>query len=247
MIIDNDLPPIYDHPELYDATYRGRGKDYAGESSLLTDLIRARKPDAASLLDVACGTGWHLRGLADRFAHVEGLDLSPTMLRVAAGHLPGVPLHRADMRQFSLRRTFDAVVCLFSSIGYVDSLAQLNMAIACFARHLNPGGVLVVEPWWSPEQFQPNSVTSDVVTHNGQTIVRVSHAVTCGSSSDMTVHFLVGDQRTGVRHVVDRHFLSLFSRDEYEAAFTRAGCTPGHVSLGEGRPGLLVGVRAAGR
>ena len=48
-------------PPLYDAIYQGIGKDYAAESAEITALIRARRPDAVTLLDVACGTGGHLR------------------------------------------------------------------------------------------------------------------------------------------------------------------------------------------
>lgn len=40
--------------EIYDALYQDR-KDYDGEADRVTTLNRERKPDASTLLDVACG------------------------------------------------------------------------------------------------------------------------------------------------------------------------------------------------
>ena len=101
-------------PELYDLFYEW--KDYRAEADTLRELIEARNPEAASLLDVACGTGTHLVHLRDRF-EVAGLDIDPGLLSVAREKLPDVPLHRGDMRDFDLGRQFDVVACLFSSIG----------------------------------------------------------------------------------------------------------------------------------
>jgi len=60
--------------EFYDALYAF--KDYAKEAHLLIDLVRQRRPDAASLLDVACGTGKHLEVFRDCF-RMERLDNNP--------------------------------------------------------------------------------------------------------------------------------------------------------------------------
>jgi hypothetical protein len=36
------------------------------------------------------------------------------------------------------------VACLFSSMGYVRT--NLDRTLACIARHLNPGGLVLIEP-----------------------------------------------------------------------------------------------------
>lgn len=66
----------------YDAFYDAAGKDYREESAELLERIRARCPEARTLLDVACGTGRHLEHLSRAFACM-GLDLDPAMLRLA--------------------------------------------------------------------------------------------------------------------------------------------------------------------
>jgi ubiquinone/menaquinone biosynthesis C-methylase UbiE len=98
--------------DLYDALY-ATFKDYADEAARLRELIG---PDARTLLDVACGTGAHLELLREHY-EVVGLDLDPELLAIARGRLPGVELVEGDMTGFDLGRRFDAVACLFSSIG----------------------------------------------------------------------------------------------------------------------------------
>ena len=124
---------------LYDLLYSF--KDYDAESATLVELIRSRHADATSLLDVACGTGRHLELLRASFPDVAGVDIEPGLLEVARTRLPGVPFTNADMRTFDLGRTFDAVTCLFSSIGYLADLDELSTAVRRMAAHLAPGGV----------------------------------------------------------------------------------------------------------
>ncbi|MFC4587098.1 class I SAM-dependent methyltransferase [Sphaerisporangium corydalis] len=241
----DELSPIYQNAEVYDALYQGRDRTYEADSQLMIKYIRARNPSASALLDVACGTGRNLRSFADAFDHIEGVDLAEDMLRVAQKRLPGVPLHQGDMKDFRLGRTFDAVTCLFSAIGYLGDAEQLYTALRCFGRHLNPGGVLVVEPWYSPDNAQSGRVMGDVVTVDGQTIARLSHTVVEGKAHRMTAHYLVASPESGIRHFTDLHMLSLFTRQEYETAFAEAGvASVEYLETGPGRPGLLIGVKS---
>lgn len=239
----NGLAGIYRRAELYETIYRGRGKDYAADSARVTALVREHHPSAASLLDVACGTGSHLRYFAKEFDHVEGVDLAADMVRLARRNLPGVPVHQGDMRDFRLDRTFDAITCMFSSIGYLRDADELTAALECFGRHLAPGGVIVLEPWWFPERALARHVVGDVVTVDGRTVSRVSHAVRRGAAHHMEVHYLVADPDAGIQHFTDTHVLALFEREQYEAAFARAGCRAEYLGPEETSPGLFVGVR----
>ncbi len=233
-----------DTASVYHDFYRERkGKDYAAEAAQLAALVRERMPQASSLLDVACGSGSHLEHFVHEFAHVEGVELSEAMLAVARPLLPGVALHRGDMRDFSLGRRFSAVTCMYSSIGYTEHEAGLRRTIACFARHLEPGGVLLVEAWWTPGELLDRYVAGDTVTVGDRTISRVSHTVDLGDRSRMEVHWVVADPANGARHVVERHELALFERAQYEAAFDHAGFDVEYLRPEWSGPGLYVGVR----
>jgi len=239
---------IYDLADVYERIYRGRGKDYRKEAAAVTRLVRERHPDATDLLDVACGPGSHLVHFAEEFGHVEGLDLSESMLAFARDRLPSAPIHRGDLREFDLGRRFDAVTCMFSSIAVIGDRTELDSALRTFARHLKPGGVAVVEPWWFPDTFRPGHVSGDVVEVEGRTIARVSHVIRVGDTSHSTVHYLVADSGAGVWHFEDQHVMPLFAREEYEEAFRGAGMEVEYHDLGNGGPGAFVGVlRAPGQ
>lgn len=228
--------------EIWDAVYTGRGRDYESEAAGVARLIRERRPGADSLLDVACGTGEHLRHFDGMFAHVEGVELSQDMIAAGRGRSPWLAMHQADMRSFDLGRRFDAITCLFSSIGHARTAAELDATLARFADHLQPGGIVIVEPWWFPETFADGYVTGDVVRADGRVIGRVSHSSREGAASRVSAHFTVADA-AGLRHFTEDLVISLFTREQYENAFRRAG---GAVEyLDEGGPagrGLFVGV-----
>lgn len=230
-----------DHAQIYDLVYSRRGKDYASEAKDIAALVHSRKPDATTLLDVACGTGEHLVSLREVFDHVEGADLAPAMVDVARSKLPGITVHLADMRDFALGRTFDVVTCLYSGIAYLEA-PKLASAVTCMAAHLVPGGVLVVEPWWLPEKATEGQFVGDVIRTDSTVVARVSHGRQHDGAHHLRCHFLVADE-TGIRHFTDTQVLHLFPKEMYLDAFRKAGLVSEYVEGGPSGRGLYVGVK----
>lgn len=212
--------------EIYDLIHTARGRDWAGEADDIAALVRDRRPGARSLLDVACGTGTHLVRFAEHFDDVAGLELSEPMAAIARAKLPGRDVWTQDMRDIRPERTFDAVLCLCFSLGYMGSVADLEAAVRSLARCLNPGGVVIAEPWWFPENFLDGFVTGAVAEEPGRVVTRVSHSVREGRTSRMTVHHTVAEP-DGIRDFTEHEIYSLFTREEYAAAFAAAGLSAG--------------------
>ncbi|GHB16646.1 hypothetical protein GCM10010377_02960 [Streptomyces viridiviolaceus] len=231
-----------DLAEVYETVYRSRGKDWAAEAEDIAALARSHAPDADSLLDVACGTGAHLGPFSKLFTVAEGVEIAAPMRELALRRRPGLTVHEGDMRDFDLGRQYSVVTCMFCAIGYLGSVAEMRSAVAAMARHLVPGGVLVVEPWWFPEQFVEGYVAGDFARDGDRTVARISHSTLQGRATRMEVRFLVGEP-TGIRTFTEIDVLTLFTREEYEQAFTDAGCS---VAYQPGPPtgrGLFVGVK----
>lgn len=205
----------------YDAVYQAIGKDYRREAAEVAARIRVANPSARSLLDVACGTGRHLEFLAAEFDSA-GIDLQPEFVEQAARRCPAASVSVADMRNFDLGREFDAVVCLFSSIGYARTRVDLHRAVAAMARHLRPGGVLVIEPFVGPDRWRPGAVTGTVAETEHGTVARVVHSSRDGDVAVMGMHYLVGTGE-GVRHLTERHELGLFDIEDHLHACRAAG------------------------
>ena len=222
---------------LYDAVYASI-RDYPREAAELDRLIQERRPGARTLLDVACGTGAHLDHLSGYEA--EGLDLDPEMLAVARERLPNVPLHEGDMADFELGKRFDAVVCMFSSIGYVRTEERLRSAVASMARHLEPGGVLVVEPWLSPEVWADRHVGAVFVDEPELKIARMNVGEREGNLSIFEFEYLVGTPNV-LERFNERHELGLFTVEQYLEAFRAAGLEVDHDPEGPMGRGLYIG------
>lgn len=236
--------------ELYDLIYSF--KDYASESRTLRDIIehcartprRERVPSGqGGLLDVACGTGVHLSHLREWY-DVEGIELSPWMIDVARRRLPDVPLHQYDMRYFDLGRRFDAVTCLFSAIGYLRSVGELRKAIATMARHLLPGGLVIVEPWHTPDRFIDGGTEAQVAKGDTLKVARVIVGRRHGDTSVLEMHHMVASE-SGVERFLERHELTLFTHEQYLSAFAAAGLVAVHDAEGLGNRGLYVGLASA--
>ena len=221
---------------IYDAIYASV-RDYPREAAELDRLIQERRPGARTLLDVACGTGAHLEHLEGY--GVEGLDLDPEMLAVARERLPDVPFHEGDMAAFDLGERFDTVVCMFSSIGYVRTEERLSSAIASMARHLEPGGVLVVEPWLSPDVWMDRHVGAVFVDDPELKIARMNVAQREGTVSMFEFEYLVGTP-DGIERFTERHELGLFTVEQYLQAFRTAGLEAEHDQEGPMGRGLYI-------
>jgi ubiquinone/menaquinone biosynthesis C-methylase UbiE len=224
----------------YDAIYSW--KDYPGETAKLLALIREQNPNARSLLDVACGTGKHLELLREHF-DVEGLDLDEELLAIARERLPGVRFHHGDMRAFDLGGTFDVVTCLFSSIAYTRTVEDLERAIASMARHLSPGGVLIVEPFFAPDQWEPGHPWAVFVDEPDLKIARmdVGRPLENGVAT-IEFHYLLATPQ-GVEHMTERHHVALFTEEELRAAFRVAGLDPEIDPEGLMSRGLYIAVK----
>lgn len=195
--------------------------DYEEGARRLTSLIRKQRAEARTLLDVGCGSGKYLNHLQHNFS-CQGLEISEGFLEIARKRCPALPIHKGNMIDFDLGRQFDAICCLFLAIAYVRTVENMERAIASMARHLNPGGVLFIEPWVYPEKFWVGKVTSESVRTGDRDISRMFVTKREGNVSVYDIHYLVGTPQ-GIDYFVEREELGLFTDAEYKAAFSKAG------------------------
>jgi hypothetical protein len=122
-------------------------------------------------------------------------------------------------------------VCLFSAIGYTKSTTELTASIHAMASHLDPGGLLVVDPWFHPDGWEGGHLDHTVAIENGRKVLRLAQSSRHDRTSRVIYHYLVGDSG-GIDHFTDVHEMTLFTPQEYTSAIHDAGCD--HVEFIEG-------------
>lgn len=236
-----DSVPYGRSARLYDLMYEGR--DYAGAAAEIRALVGEEVPGASTLLDVGCGTGRHLELLADAY-RVEGLDLNPALLEVARERCPGVTMHEGDMTKFELGRTFDTVTCLFSAIGHVGSEDAMRSSLERMAAHLSSPGVLIVEPWFTPDAFWDGHLATNFHDGPDTKLAWMYRQRREGRLSILDIHYLVAATEGEPEHFVERQELGLFTREEVTGALEGAGLEVRYLESALWDRGLYVGRRA---
>ncbi len=128
----------------YDLVSRAYRSDDAddGPYAEWLDLLEARVPPPAKVLDLGCGCGVPVaRRLSPRY-EVTGVDLSPVQIERARALVPTATFRCADMTTITFPDgSFDAVVCLFAIIHV--PLAEQPPFLLNIARWLRPAGLFV--------------------------------------------------------------------------------------------------------
>ena len=118
--------------------------DRTAEVDRIRTYISKHHQGAQSLLELGCGTGALLAGLAADLS-VTGIDRSPEMLSVAARTVPAARLVQADITAFALPARFDVVMCMFDTLNHVTTVDGWNSLFRCAHEHLSDGGLFIFD------------------------------------------------------------------------------------------------------
>jgi SAM-dependent methyltransferase len=216
--------------DAYEALYTG--KSYQHEIGMI-DVVLDRKLGAAGpakkkpprrVLEVGCGPGLRLAVLSQWQGKYdpEGLDRDMAILNLARKRVHGMPLHCADMREFNLDTRYDAILALFGVIGYMADVGEMITALRRMREHLVPHGVLLLEPWLTPDTATNHYLRADSAERPGMEVHRMNFTRVVGDKSILSIHYLIGDDY-GIRHVQEIRQLTLFTEEDYRHALKEAG------------------------
>ncbi len=125
-----------------------RGERLAAAARDVERIVHTIGPAPLRVLDAPCGAGRHALELARRGYDVVGVDFNPNVL--ASAHTTAqtegleLALQQHDLRQLSFDGEFDAVLCLWTSIGYFSD-EDNERALLNLAKAVKPGGHLVLD------------------------------------------------------------------------------------------------------
>ncbi len=121
--------------------------DYKVRSEYISGFFNSYGLKAGSkILDLACGTGSFALELINKGYSVTGIDKSSEMLTIADNKLKGkVSLVNAEMQNFVLTESVDAVICMLDSINHLESENDVNNCFKCVYNSLNKNGLFIFD------------------------------------------------------------------------------------------------------
>lgn len=198
--------------------------DYADESRYYARVIRAHAGvEVRTLLHLGCGAGIIDHTFKSEF-DVTGVDISAGMLAVARTINPEVAYVHGDMRTIDLQKRFDAVA-IPDAIDYMQTLADLQAAVAAAGKHLAPGGALLIVAK-TREQFRENNFCYTGNRGDIEITIFENNYIpkTDPSTYEATMIYLIRESGR-LRTHTDRHRLGLFSLRQWRAVFEDTGLT----------------------
>jgi hypothetical protein len=111
------------------------------------------------------------------------------------------------------------------------------------ARHGAPGGLVIVEPWFLPDEWTPGRVHAIFVDEEDLKVTRMSVSEPLTDPLTMRFHYLLATT-AGVEHFTEDHVVGMFTHEAYVAAFEAAGLEVEHDPEGLMGRGLYLGRRA---
>jgi SAM-dependent methyltransferase len=138
---------FYQKAMYYDIVFH---RDVSREIDFIREVYRQLVGgEAAALLDLACGPGYHARDFAKRGFRAVGLDLRTEMIGFAqqCAEQEGVSVDwiAADMRYVELDQPVDVVINMFDGIDCLNHNDDIIAHLRAMAGNMTPGGLYFMD------------------------------------------------------------------------------------------------------
>ena len=115
---------------------------FVNRNRLIIWALQTYFPDTRSFLEVGCGTGFVLSGIAQAYPalHLTGSELFPEGLQFAAQRLPQAELLQMDARHIPFVDEFDVV----GAFDVLEHIEEDELVLQQIFRAIKPGGGLML-------------------------------------------------------------------------------------------------------
>lgn len=171
-----------------------------------------------NILDFICGFGRHSLELARAGYNVEGFDIDRDSIDKAKSsikklNLININLYVKDATSFRKRGVFDAAICLYSSIGFLDSYSN-EKVLKNLLKSVRIGGRVIIDtmnPQWAVKNLKPFTEKNKVYQGTTYKIRHQRKILNNPTREENQIEFLNIDNN---RKYKVSYVLRLFSLDE---------------------------------
>jgi SAM-dependent methyltransferase len=199
-------------------------EDYTHEAEFYIATIKSELGHKAhTVLELGSGGGNSASHFKKHF-QMTLVDLSQNMLNVSKQLNPECEHHLGDMIDTRLEREFD-VVYIHDAIAYISKEADLGKTMETAYVHCRPGGLAVIIPDFTRDNFKSTIVTGG--HDRGQRGMRYMEWIWDPNPKDTLylsdMVYMLKNENGSVRCVHDRHELGLFDKDKWLELMGAAG------------------------
>jgi ubiquinone/menaquinone biosynthesis C-methylase UbiE len=188
--------------------------DYQAQSKSILRLNQIFGNDGNTYLDLACGTGPHVRHFIDFGFQSYGLDINQPMLDIASTRCPEAQFTLQNMSEFDVTEPLDLITCFLYSIHYNDGIKKLKACIASVHRTLKANGIFCFNA------VDKNKINNDLsvkhtAKHKGDLVTFRSGWSYCGHGEKQSLKLSIS--KTSAEETKlwnDEHPMVAFSFDE---------------------------------
>lgn len=155
---------VTDNPDLYDQYH----DNYIEDLPFYLNACKGRE----DILECGAGTGRLSIPLAQAGHEITALDNSKSMLKTLKQKIKGesslvadnIKVVLGDMVNFEFERKFSCIIVPFMTFNYLPTTEAQIGAFNSFAKHLRPGGLLIIDamsmhPKWVSNSSKPVTVS----------------------------------------------------------------------------------------
>jgi SAM-dependent methyltransferase len=200
-------------------------KQTAKEIEFVKELLPTK--EYKNILDFICGFGRHSIELAKIGYNIEGFDVDSDSIQQAKNtirklKLKNINFYVKDALKFSKKGVFDAAICLYSSIGFLEE--KLNEKVfKNFFQSIKKNGRLILDvmnPAWAIKYLIPYS--EKTVIHKGRIyFIKHKREILCNPTREKNIiDFL--DKKTFKKYTTS-YMIRLYFFKELKKIFMENG------------------------
>lgn len=171
--------------------------NYQAQSHTVRRLHQLFGNEGRRHLDLACGTGPHVRHFIDFGYRSGGLDINQPMLDLARLRCPEAQFALQDMCTFTVEEPLDLITCFLYSIHYSGGLERLGACLASVHGALGVNGVFCFNSV-DKEQIDNHSFARHVVEHEDGELAFCSAWNYCGQGDRQSLRVSIEKTARGV-------------------------------------------------
>lgn len=204
-----------EYARYYDLLYKD--KDYEAEVAYISNLLEKFAHENTRVLEFGSGTGIHGSLLANKSRKIDGIELSPEMVKQIQ-ETEDFRVTVGDIANTNTGKKYGAVLSLFHVISYLTTREKQLEVFKNANAHLEMGGVFIFDVWYSPAvQKSKPEVRAKRMEDSQFEIVRLAEPEIFEVENNVQVMysiFIREKSKTDFRLIKESHFLHHFNDKE---------------------------------